>query len=135
MVLLTHRGPRDLDSVLSRPNSFPARRVKSDARRREFVVHRLRGSSNDGAAGFPRERRRMLLKTSQARAHLMCVANDSSTGRKGEIRALRLRQPPLPWMYVSVVLSLVVLFEVLPYLEELVRGIRAEGSRPNRGSN
>jgi hypothetical protein len=38
-------------------------------------------------------------------------------------------------MYVSVVLSLVVLFEVLPYLEELVRGIRAEGSRPNRGSD
>ena len=56
-------------------------------------------------------------------------------GQQAPEIALRLRQPPLPWMYVSVVLSLVVLFEVLPYLEELVRGIRAEGSRPNRGSN
>jgi ABC-type spermidine/putrescine transport system permease subunit I len=56
-------------------------------------------------------------------------------GQQAPEFALRLRQPPLPWLYVSVVLSLVVLFEVLPYLEELVRGIRAEGSRPNRGSN
>jgi hypothetical protein len=37
---------------------------------------------------------------------------------------IRLRQPPLPWLYVSVILFLVVFFEVLPYLEELVRGIR-----------
>jgi ABC-type spermidine/putrescine transport system permease subunit I len=36
---------------------------------------------------------------------------------------LRLKQPPLPWLYVSVILSLVLLFEVLPYLEELVRGL------------
>ena len=56
-------------------------------------------------------------------------------GQQAPEIALRLRQPPLPWMYVSVVLSLVVLFDVLPYLEELVRGIRAEGSRPNRGGN
>jgi ABC-type spermidine/putrescine transport system permease subunit I len=40
--------------------------------------------------------------------------------------AVRLREPPLPWIYVSVVLSLVVLFEVLPYMEELARGIRAD---------
>jgi ABC-type spermidine/putrescine transport system permease subunit I len=56
-------------------------------------------------------------------------------GQQAPEIALRLRQPPLPWMYVSVVLFLVVLFDVLPYLEELVRGIRAEGSRPKRGSN
>jgi hypothetical protein len=37
---------------------------------------------------------------------------------------IRLREPPLPWLYVSVILFLVVFFEVLPYLEELVRGIR-----------
>jgi hypothetical protein len=37
---------------------------------------------------------------------------------------LRLKQPPLPWIYVSVILCLVLLFEVLPYLEELARGIR-----------
>src|SRR5947207_5654297 len=37
---------------------------------------------------------------------------------------LRPKQPPLPWLYVSVILSLVALFEVLPYLEELGRGIR-----------
>jgi ABC-type spermidine/putrescine transport system permease subunit I len=35
---------------------------------------------------------------------------------------LRLRQPPLPWLYVSVILFLVLLFEVLPFLEELARG-------------
>jgi hypothetical protein len=39
---------------------------------------------------------------------------------------LRLRQPPLPWLYVSIILAVVVLFEVLPYLEELVRGIRSK---------
>jgi hypothetical protein len=37
---------------------------------------------------------------------------------------IRLREPPLPWLYVSVILFLVVFFEVLPYLEELIRGIR-----------
>jgi ABC-type spermidine/putrescine transport system permease subunit I len=39
----------------------------------------------------------------------------------------RLKQPPLPWLYVSVILVLVFLFEVLPYLEELVRGLRGRG--------
>jgi hypothetical protein len=42
---------------------------------------------------------------------------------------VRLRQPPLPWLYVSTILSLVVLFEVLPYLEELTRGIRRRKMR------
>src|SRR3954465_12513553 len=37
---------------------------------------------------------------------------------------LRLKQPPLPWLYVTVMLLLVLLFDVLPYLEELVRGMR-----------
>jgi hypothetical protein len=37
---------------------------------------------------------------------------------------LRLKQPPLPWIYVSLILSLVLLFDVLPYLEELARGIK-----------
>jgi hypothetical protein len=51
---------------------------------------------------------------------------------------LRLKQPPLPWLYVSVILSLVLLFEVLPYLEELVRGLshrkrpRPVGARHNK---
>jgi ABC-type spermidine/putrescine transport system permease subunit I len=35
---------------------------------------------------------------------------------------LRLRQPPLPWLYVSLILFLVLLFEILPFLEELARG-------------
>ncbi|MDB6089028.1 MAG: hypothetical protein JWN85_1812 [Gammaproteobacteria bacterium] len=35
---------------------------------------------------------------------------------------------PLPVLYVSVVLALIVLFEFLPYIEELIRGLRA-----NRG--
>jgi hypothetical protein len=39
--------------------------------------------------------------------------------------SLRLKQPPLPWAYVTVMLSLVLLFEVLPYGEELVRTLRA----------
>ena len=31
---------------------------------------------------------------------------------------------PLPWLYIVTVLSLTFLFEVLPYLEELARGVR-----------
>jgi hypothetical protein len=34
---------------------------------------------------------------------------------------------PLPVLYVSVVLALIVLFELLPYMEELIRGLRASG--------
>jgi hypothetical protein len=37
---------------------------------------------------------------------------------------LQLKQPPLPWLYVTVILALVLLFEVLPYLEEFWRGLR-----------
>lgn len=47
---------------------------------------------------------------------------------------LRLRQPPLPWLYVSIILAVVVPFEVLPYLEELVRGIRQQKTDPARDS-
>ena len=39
--------------------------------------------------------------------------------------SLRLKDPPLPWLYVTAVLTLVILFEVLPYVEELVRTLRA----------
>jgi hypothetical protein len=39
--------------------------------------------------------------------------------------SLRLKQPPLPWLYVTVMLALVLLFEVLPYGEELMRTLRA----------
>jgi hypothetical protein len=38
--------------------------------------------------------------------------------------SIRLKQPPLPWAYVTTILTLVLLFEVLPYLEELWRGVR-----------
>jgi hypothetical protein len=31
---------------------------------------------------------------------------------------------PLPWTYIAWVLGLTLLFEVLPYLEELVRSLR-----------
>jgi hypothetical protein len=37
---------------------------------------------------------------------------------------MRLKQPPLPTLYVTVMLSLVLLFDVLPYFEELVRTLR-----------
>jgi hypothetical protein len=53
-------------------------------------------------------------------------------GQQAPEFAVQLRQPPLPWLYVSVILSLVVLFEVLPYSEELVRGIRADGLTSKR---
>ena len=46
---------------------------------------------------------------------------------------LRLKQPPLPWLYVSVILSLVALFEVLPYLEELFRSIKPRRMKPTPG--
>jgi hypothetical protein len=41
---------------------------------------------------------------------------------------LRLKEPPLPWLYVAAMLTLVLLFEVLPYAEELMRGLRARRS-------
>ena len=43
--------------------------------------------------------------------------------------ALRLRKPPLPWLYITIILLLVILFEVLPYLEELIRGLRRGNRR------
>jgi hypothetical protein len=46
---------------------------------------------------------------------------------------VRLKEPPLPWLYVSTILSLVVLFEILPYLEELMRGIRHRKTPPPQG--
>ncbi|MEA2907259.1 MAG: hypothetical protein QOI12_4646 [Alphaproteobacteria bacterium] len=38
---------------------------------------------------------------------------------------LALKQEPLPWPYVTAILSGVFLFIVLPYIEELVRALRA----------
>ena len=38
---------------------------------------------------------------------------------------IRPKQSPLPWAYVVCVLGAALLFEALPYLEELVRGLRA----------
>jgi hypothetical protein len=35
------------------------------------------------------------------------------------------KRPPLPWLHVTIILLLVLFFEVLPYLEELVRTLRA----------
>jgi hypothetical protein len=35
-----------------------------------------------------------------------------------------LKQAPLPLTYIAAVLTLTALFEVLPYLEELIRGLR-----------
>ena len=41
---------------------------------------------------------------------------------------LALKPEPLPWLYVTIILGLTLLFEVLPYLEELVRGLRYAGA-------
>jgi hypothetical protein len=38
---------------------------------------------------------------------------------------LVLKREPLPWMYVATFLFAVLLFEVLPYMEEFVRGLRS----------
>lgn len=38
--------------------------------------------------------------------------------------SVQLKEPPLPWLYVAVMLALVLLFEVLPYLEELARTVK-----------
>jgi hypothetical protein len=53
-------------------------------------------------------------------------------GRQAAEFILRFKQPPLPWLYVGVILSLVVLLEVLPYLEELVRGLRRRKVKSTR---
>jgi hypothetical protein len=42
---------------------------------------------------------------------------------------IALKTNPLPWQYVTIVLTAVVLFEVLPYVEEFLRGLRANGGR------
>jgi hypothetical protein len=42
---------------------------------------------------------------------------------------LRLKQPPLPFWYVLFVLLASVLLELLPYMEELLRGLKARGWR------
>jgi hypothetical protein len=50
-------------------------------------------------------------------------------GLGGEVAdfGVRLKEPPLPVLYVTLMLSLVLVFEVLPYLEELVRTLRYRG--------
>ena len=49
--------------------------------------------------------------------------------------ALRLKNPPLPGGYVAIVLLAAVFLEILPYVEELLRGLRARGQtgHPRRG--
>lgn len=42
---------------------------------------------------------------------------------------ISLKQPPLPWTYIVAILVAVLLFELLPYIEELIRGLRANGGR------
>lgn len=38
--------------------------------------------------------------------------------------AIALKPEPLPWVYIVSMMALTLLFEVLPYLEELLRGLR-----------
>jgi hypothetical protein len=42
---------------------------------------------------------------------------------------LALKEPGLPWGYVLSIIGAVMLLEVLPYIEELVRGLRANNGR------
>lgn len=39
------------------------------------------------------------------------------------------KEPPLPWSYVLPIIAATILFEVLPYFEELFRGLRAWSRR------
>ena len=39
------------------------------------------------------------------------------------------KEPPLPWGYVLSVITAAMLLEVLPYLEELMRGLLANHGR------
>jgi hypothetical protein len=41
------------------------------------------------------------------------------------------KDPPLPWGYVLPIIAATVVFEILPYVEELARGLRAR-LRPRR---
>jgi hypothetical protein len=55
-------------------------------------------------------------------------------GQEQAMWDLRLKEPPLPWAYVSLILTLVVFFEALPYLEELVRGLLVARRHPVVGA-
>jgi hypothetical protein len=51
---------------------------------------------------------------------------------------IALKPDPLPWQYVTAILTAVLLFEVLPYLEEFVRTLRSNNGRlipERRGSS
>jgi hypothetical protein len=39
------------------------------------------------------------------------------------------KEPPLPWSYILPIIGATILFEVLPYFEELFRGLRAWSRR------
>ena len=39
--------------------------------------------------------------------------------------SLRAKAAPLSWGYVAVLVGAVILFDVIPFLEELARGLRA----------
>ena len=43
---------------------------------------------------------------------------------------ITLKQEPVPTLYIAVVLLSALLFEVLPYVEELLRGLRAKRTLP-----
>lgn len=42
--------------------------------------------------------------------------------------AIALKSEPLPWLYVTAMLGATLLFEFLPYIEELIRGLRQQSS-------
>jgi hypothetical protein len=46
---------------------------------------------------------------------------------------LMLKPEPLPLAYIATILGLTLLFEVLPYFEELLRGLRHSRANPSVG--
>jgi hypothetical protein len=48
---------------------------------------------------------------------------------------LAFKPDPLPWPYVTTILAAILLFEVLPYLEEFIRTLRVGRARPGSRSS
>ena len=49
------------------------------------------------------------------------------------MRRSLIKQPPLSWVYVATILILVLVLDLAPYLEELVRGVRARRAAQSSG--
>jgi hypothetical protein len=56
---------------------------------------------------------------------LVAISRLFGLGHEPARFTIAIRSGPPSWTYVTIMMGLVVLFEVLPYLEELLRGLKA----------